>query len=176
MVSASGSRLQLRHALAGLQAGVLGAIAMIALLMLSNLLQRESPWLTPNLFATAFFGSFAYVNRFTATSWSGVALIVAIYGILGMLWGCVIRDRTRGFLALYGAIFGIVVYWIFMHIVWNRVDPLLVLYAPNRQLQAGHILWGMMLSRSPKFARRIAQVHSEYTTVQPEVHTGELIK
>src|ERR1700684_2943196 len=85
------SRLGLRQGLAGLQAGVWGALVMLACLMLGSLWERQSMWLVPNLFATTFYGSDAYRNQLAHTSWAGVALLVAIYGLLGMLWGWALR-------------------------------------------------------------------------------------
>src|SRR5438046_1685631 len=48
------SHVGLRHALAGLQAGMLGALVMLACLMAGSLLGRRSVWVVPNLFATTF--------------------------------------------------------------------------------------------------------------------------
>jgi hypothetical protein len=180
--NATRSRLELRHALAGLQAGVLGALVMLAFLMAGSLLGRRSIWVVPNLLATTFFGSDVYRNQLLRTSWAGVALFVAIYGVLGMLWGCFWREDRKPWLGLYGAILGFTVYVLFYDFIWKHVNPLITLYAPNRQLQLGHVLWGMVLARSPKYARRIAD-----SVVEPEgmktldqdpveVRSGEVIR
>jgi hypothetical protein len=153
---ASRSRLSLRHALGGLQAGVLGALIMLACLMAVSILDRRSPWLVPNLFASVFFGSDVYLNRFLHTSWSGLALILAIYGMLGAIWGAIWRDQPARWIAFYGALFGLAVYYVSFHFVWKRISPMMFLYAPNRQLELGHIIWGMVLAKSPKYARSIA--------------------
>ncbi|HEY3825338.1 MAG TPA: hypothetical protein VGL82_12315 [Bryobacteraceae bacterium] len=154
-------RSALRHALAGLQAGVLGALLLFACLMLGSLWNGRSIWVTPNLFASTFFGSEVYRNQFLRTSWIGLALVVAIYGALGSLWGCIWRDKPRRWLALYGAIAGLGIYFLFFDVLWPHVNGLITLYAPNRQLQVGHVLWGMMLARSPLYARRIADSTSD---------------
>lgn len=159
--------LGLRHALAGLHAGVLGSLLIFACLMIGSLWDGRSIWVVPNLFATTFFGSGVYRNQFLRTSWTGIALIVAVYGVLGMLWGCIWREQRKAWLGLYGAITGLVVYFLFFNLLWKHVNPLITLYAPERQLQLGHILWGIVLARSPLYARRIA--HSTYP---PGVHDG----
>ncbi len=147
----------LRHALAGLQAGVLGSLALFACVMVGSLWEGRSIWVVPNLFATTFFGSDVYRNHLMRTSWTGIALIVAVYGVLGALWGSIWRDeRTSSWLTLYGAIAGLGVYFVFYSFLWRHVNPLIALYAPDRQLQLGHVLWGMVLARSPVYARRIA--------------------
>src|SRR5438105_13661514 len=109
----SGSRLQWRHALGGLEAGVLGALAILACLMIGSLWDHKSIWVVPNLFATTFYGSNAYRNQLVRTTWSGVALVVAVYGVLGMMWGCIWRDERKRWLGLYGAILGLAVYFVF---------------------------------------------------------------
>src|SRR5580658_3499697 len=132
----------LRHALAGLQAGVLGALVIFACLMVGSLWYGRSVWVVPNLFATTFFGSDAYRNQLLHTPWAGIALIVAVYGALGALWGCVWRDQRKRWLGLYGAIAGFSVYFLFYGFLWRHVNPLVTLYAPDRQLEVGHVLWG----------------------------------
>jgi hypothetical protein len=146
----------LRHALAGLQAGVLGALVLFACLMLGSLWNGRSIWVVPNLFATTFFGSHVYRNQLLRTSWTGIALIVAVYGGLGTLWGCIWRDVRTRWLGLYGAVAGLCVYFLFYDFLWRHVNPLVTLYAPDRQLELGHLLFGLTLARSPLYARRIA--------------------
>jgi hypothetical protein len=154
--SGQNRRLGVRHALAGLQAGVLGALIMFLCLMIGSLWYGRSIWVVPNLFSTTFFGSDVYRNHLLRTSWAGIALIVAIYGLLGTVWGCIWRDRRQPWLALYGAVAGMAVYFFFYDFLWRHVNPLITLYAPDRQLELGHILWGMALARSPLYARRIS--------------------
>jgi len=174
----------LRHALAGLQAGVLGALLILACLVVGSLWDGHSIWLVPNLFATTFFGSGVYRNQLLRTSWTGVALIVAVYGVLGALWGCIWREERTRWLGLYGAIAGAGVYFLFFSVLWRHVNPLVTLYAPELQLQLGHILWGIVLARSPLYARRIADSVLNKSTapegvhdvIEPEVRSGEVIR
>ena len=154
--NAQSSGLSLRHALAGLQAGVLGSLLLIGCLMAGSELNHRSIWAGPNLFATLFFGSGVYRNEYLRTSLVGVALLIAIYGALGVLWGMVWRENQRSGLALFGAICGLLTYFVFFHLIWRYVSPVISLYASSRQLEVGHVLWGMALSKSPGYARRIA--------------------
>lgn len=177
-------RFGLRHALAGLQAGVVGAFVILACLMIGSLWNGRSIWFVPNLFATTFFGSAAYRNRFVHETWSGLAILIAAYGGLGAIWGWLWGDldkpNSRALLRLYGAIVGILVYLIVYDWLWKHVNPLVTLYAPDRQLQVGHILWGIALARSPLYARRIeATIAPPRPTIQAdsaeEVKAGEVI-
>jgi hypothetical protein len=163
---------ELRHVLAGLQAGVLGALLMVACLMIGSLWNGRSIWVAPNLFATTFFGSDVYRNQFLRTSWTGVALIVAVYGLLGILWGCVWRDERTRWLRVYGAVAGLCVYYLLFGLLWRHVNPLITLYAPDRQLQLGHLLWGIVLASSPVFARRIADSTAYSTPLSSGLSNG----
>jgi hypothetical protein len=173
--NASRSRLSLRHALAGLQAGVLGALFMLAWIMIGSVFDRRSIWVVPNLFASTFYGADAYRNEFLHSSWAGVAVFIAIYGALGILWGCMWRDESRPRLTLYGALFGIVVYYALFHFVWRRANGLIVLYAPVRTIALAHVLWGMILAKSPKYARRIGDFSRKPAGQEEAVRSGEAI-
>lgn len=174
----------LRYALAGIEAGVLGALLMIGCLAIGSLWNGRSIWTTPNLFATTFFGAGAYRNHFMRTSWAGLGLIIAMYGSLGALWGWIWREHRVRWLPLYGAVAGLGVYYLLFGLLWRHLNPLIAAYAPERQLQIGHVLWGMALARSPLYARRIAQATSPIrsTTREPqeaepqEIRSGEVIR
>ncbi|MDQ1469531.1 MAG: hypothetical protein QOJ99_1011 [Bryobacterales bacterium] len=164
------ARLYARHALAGLEAGVLGALLMTGWLMLASVWLHRSVWSVPNLFATVFYGPEAYVNAFVHSSLSGVALLLVIYGALGVLWGVVWQEKRHPFLRLVGAFAGLLVYTLFFNFIWPHTKPLVSLYAPNRQLEVAHMLWGIMLAASPRFARNISSA-----TGPAEVRSGEVI-
>jgi hypothetical protein len=180
----SGRGAELRHALGGLQAGVVGALVIFACLMVGSLWNGRSVWVVPNLFATTFFGSGVYRNQLLRTSWTGIALIIAVYGALGSVWGCIWRDERRPWLGLYGVLAGLCIYFLFYDVVWRHVNPLVTLYAPDRQLLLGHVLFGIVLARSPLYARRIAEsVLSKpamaggiYDAAAQEVRSGEAIR
>jgi hypothetical protein len=151
----------LRHALAGIHAGVLGALAMLACVILGSLWDHRSIWLVPNLFSTTFFGVDAYRNQLVRTSWAGLALMPAVYGLLGLVWGLIWGDRRKPRLGLYGILTGLAVYFLFYDFLWKQINPLVALYAPDRQLQVGHALWGLVLARSPKYSRNISSSMAE---------------
>ena len=171
----------LRYALAGLQAGMVGALTLIAWLMIAALFTGRSVWLTPNLFATTFFGAGVYRNHFVRGSWTGVAAILAVYGLLGLLWGSIWREKRIPGLTLLGALTGIAVYFFLFDLLLQRVNPLIAVYAPVRQLQIGHVLWGILLARSPAYARRIGEMISpapprQFQEAEPAVRSGEVIQ
>ena len=139
-------------------------------------MKRLSVWLVPNLFATTFYGAAVYRNQFLRASWSGIALIFAIYGAVGILWGILWRDEKRPLATLYGAVTGLLVYYVFFHVIWKSLNPLLPLYSPDRQMELAHALWGMALSRSPVYSRRIASAQAEPLAPQDAgIREGEVI-
>jgi hypothetical protein len=157
----------LTYAFAGLEAGITGVIWMFACFFVASYWNSSGLWSVPNLFATVFYGDYAYEGDFRRSTWAGIALIVVIYGLLGLVWGCFWKDNRKPLLSFYGAMTGLAVYFIFFHFIWTRLNPLIPLYAPARQLEVAHILWGAALARSPGFARRIAAA-----TLPPPVYTA----
>jgi hypothetical protein len=140
---------------------MLGALLMIAWLMLGSVLRRRSVWIVPNLFATTFYGPEAYGGLLRRSSWAGIALLLAVYSVGGIVWGVFWGDRRRPLLVLFGAITGFAVYLISFDLIWKHLDPLIPLYAPSGQMQIAHMLWGMLLARSPEYAGRIARATAD---------------
>jgi hypothetical protein len=146
----------LRYALAGFQAGAFGVLVMLAWFYVSSSMTRHSPWTVPNLYAIAVRGQNAYVPWFATGTWSGLALIFAIYSLSGALWGLIWRDRQPGLGVLLGAIAGLAAWFFWFGFFWKQAQPLIPLYAADRQLQIGHVLWGMSLARSGRYVRELA--------------------
>lgn len=154
-------------ALAGLQAGIVGVVWMFACFFVGAIWTGSGFWSVPNLFATLFYGEYAYQNEFFRSTWSGLALLCVIYGALGALWGVLWRGRRRPLFAFAGAIMGLVVYYLFFDFIWPHTNPMIADYAPVRALQLGHILWGVALAKSPSYAGRIAASLSPASGYQP---------
>jgi hypothetical protein len=144
--------------LAGLQAGIAGVIWMFGCLVVAAFWSGRGIWSVPNLFSTVFYGNFAYQDVFLHSTWAGLALITVIYGVLGMVWGIFWKAERKPLLTVFGAITGLAVYYLFFSFVWQYLNPLIPLYAPVRELQVAHILWGAALAKSPAYAARIAAV------------------
>lgn len=146
------------YALAGLEASTVGVLWMAVCFALAAIAAGDGIWAVPNLFATAFYGDIAYQGSFGRSTWAGMALMIVLYGLLGVAWSCVVKGKRRPFLGVAGALTGLAVYYLFFHLIWNFADPLIPLYAPIRQFQVAHALWGAALSSSPRYARRIADI------------------
>lgn len=146
---------RLRFALAGLQAGVLGAVLMLAVYLVAGATGRRPLWLVPNLLATTFHGAESYSAGFNGSTSTGIAFLFLLYGLLGVLWGLFWGDRQVRRLWLGGAVAGYLVYQIFATLIWKWANPFFSLYAPEMQLRAGHIVWGLMLGQTPRYAANI---------------------
>jgi hypothetical protein len=151
----------LTNALAGLQAGIVGSLFMLLWYLIVALWTRRSFWTVPNLYATGFYGSDAYVNGFTRASWSGLALTIFLCGIFGAAWGLLWRRRTMPPVAFLGAVAGLIVYYALFNLILPHTRPLIALYAPETQIRIGYLIWGIALSRSPVYARRIAEASGQ---------------
>jgi hypothetical protein len=140
---------------AGLHAGIVGVFWMFGCFFLAAIWKGGGIWSVPNLFSTTFYGDDAYQDEFSRATWAGIALILVVYGLIGAAWGCFWKERRKPLMSFYGALTGLVTYYFFFDFVWTHADPLIPLYAPVRQLQVAHILWGAALARSPGYSRQI---------------------
>jgi hypothetical protein len=143
-----------------LEGGMFGALLMIVWSMSGSLWSRRSIWAIPNLYSTVFYGSRVYTNQFLRSSWSGVALMLFVCGLGGIVWGLlgsgVWRTERRFFLALFGALVGLFLYYILFHAIWRNGSSPIAIYAPEPETQIGYVIWGLALARSPVYARRLA--------------------
>ena len=141
--------------LAGLEAGTLGVLAMLAWLGVSAAWQRRSFWTAANLMASTFYGDSAIHSGFASSTFSGLALYFSLYGALGSLFAALIRARARGArLLLAGLLFGVGWYYLSFAVIWKKASPLVWLLHSERQTVFGHCIYGGLLARFPRFLRR----------------------
>ena len=173
--------LSLRHLLAGLQGGITGGFALLLFSMASCVLSHRSAWLIPNLFATTFYGASAYRTGFVRSTLPGLALFFVVYGLLGILWGAAVREKRWPGLPLWGALYGVVCYYLLFRLGWKHWNPLIPLYSPDGILRLGHLIWGIFLARTPVYSQRILGVNEGANDARsdsgdPAIRTGELIR
>ena len=136
------------RAAAGLQAGMAGGLVMLGWLSLTTLWSRNSIWWFPNLMATTFGGDPALQPSFGKYSLSGLALHFIQYSLLGVVYAKLVPERapyTR--LLSTGLIIAVAYYYLMYGFVWKHLNPLVPLYSPDRQILAGHLFYGFMLTR-----------------------------
>jgi hypothetical protein len=147
---------------AGIQAGVVGALILMGYLALDSKWHGRSVWTVPNLLASTFYGESAYRQGFGSRTSAGVALLVVIYGLLGALFGLVIRDHSaRLRITLFGLIYATAWFFLSFTWLWKFVNPIIPIYSPDRAMLVGHILYGGVLgSRFPAYLRAMSVVES----------------
>ncbi len=158
MPSGNGAGSNRVLALAGIQAGVIGALVLLGYLAVDSAWHRRSVWTVPNLLASTFYGDSAYRQEFNSRTSTGVALFVVIYGLLGGLFGLLVRDHgslTRA--AVLGLIYGTAWFFLSFDWLWKHVNPLVPLYSPDRAMLVGHLLYGAVLGgRFPACRREMS--------------------
>src|ERR1039458_1326342 len=82
--------------LAGLQAGMIGICWMLAWLGLSAMGQSRSFWTAENLMASVFHGGAAIRRGFGFSTFSGIALYLLVYSLLGAGFAVAGRHRVTG--------------------------------------------------------------------------------
>ena len=134
---------------------MLAVLWMLAWMGLTAVWQRRSFWTSENLLATTFYGGAAVRDGFTASTASGLALYLLVYSILGGLFAAGIGLRpapTRLLLASIAAALGW--YYLSFHYVWRAVSPLVPLLHAVRPNLVGHIIYGALVARFPKYLPR----------------------
>ena len=136
--------------LAGLQAGMVGALWMLAWLGISAAWRNQGFWNSENLFATMFYGSDAVRSDFSSKTLPGLALYLLLYSLLGGIFAVAMRGRpSSGRLVLIGIIFGLGWYYVSFHLLWKSVMPLVYLLSSDRPMVVGHLIYGACVGRFP---------------------------
>jgi hypothetical protein len=140
--------------LPGLQAGMAGALVMLAWLALAMLWSKHSIWWFPNLMATTFGGEAALRLGFGKYTAAGLALHLIQFSFLGAIFALVMpAQMRRGRAVLIGVIVGVAWFYLMYGLVWKHLNPIIPLYSPDRQILVGHVFFGMMLGRVSRYDR-----------------------
>jgi hypothetical protein len=145
-------------ALAGWQAGMFAALAMLVWLGLTSAWYRHSFWNAADIMATTFYGPAALGQGLAWSTCSGIAFYLIVYSLFGALHGWVMEGAgNRRRLMLIGMLAGGAWYYLWFGLLWMRLNPLVSLYTHDRPMLLGHLLYGALLGRFPAYlARRAA--------------------
>ncbi|HLJ17411.1 MAG TPA: hypothetical protein VKV15_23140 [Bryobacteraceae bacterium] len=136
--------------LAGLEAGIIGGLAMLAFCILDSLWHHHPWWLIPNLLGSTFYGYRAFRMGPGMASASGIGLQLIILGFVGMIFAVLIASvpsRIRSTLLGMGA--GLVWYIASQHLLFPQIGPLVAMYAPEPSTLLGYLLFGVCIGRFP---------------------------
>jgi hypothetical protein len=130
----------------GIEAGIVGGVAMLGLLITGSLLRGHVWWEVPNLLGSTFYGSRAFRSSSNIATLSGLALHFTITGTLGAAFGTVCGGiQRRRSLLLAGIFAGLFWHFFAQAAFWPRVNPLVILYGSAPVLLLAHIVFGACL-------------------------------
>ena len=130
----------------GIEAGVLGGLAMMALLVSGSLWRGDPWWMPSNLLGTTFYGARALSIGAGRATLSGCALHIFIAGLIGAAFGLLcggIQRRHR--LVLLGTLAGLISHGLADAMLWPKINPLVPLYSIQPATLLSHALFGVCL-------------------------------
>ncbi len=130
----------------GIEAGVIGGLAMLAMLVSGSFLRGHAWWEVPNLLGSTFYGSRAFRSGPSMATVGGTALHFVITGTIGGMFGLAcgsIRERRR--LILLGMLAGVVWYYLGDAVFWRRVNPRVPAYSWQPVTLLAHAIFGACL-------------------------------
>lgn len=164
---------RLDRALAGLQAGTVGVLTMLLWLGVCSAWQREDFWSSPNLLAGACYPSDAFNTGLAWSTVFGVALYILFYGVMGTLFALAAsRPMTRLRLALIAMTLSLGWYWITYRWLWRAVLPLAALLHGGRAAVVGHLIYGALLGRFPRYLPRVPVPETIPPVSEPEAEVN----
>jgi hypothetical protein len=135
------------HRLAsGLEAGVIGGIAMLLLLVAGSMWRGEVWWAPATLLGSTFYGRRAFRAGPGWATLSGTAFHIVITGTVGALFGLAcggVQERRR--LVMLGTLAGVFWYYLADALFWSNVNVLVPAYAPQPATLLAHALFGACL-------------------------------
>lgn len=143
----AGISQRLCRLMAGLDAGVSGAVLCLTWLGFHSWLRGEFWWAKFNVAAAVFFGGSVYSMGLGRATIAGIALMVAIYAALGVAFG--LLARTRGFARnlLLGVMVALLWHVSADRFFWRRLDPFALHYFPSLATLPAHLLLAINFSR-----------------------------
>jgi hypothetical protein len=140
------SKGYIRRLASGLEAGVIGGMAMLLLLVAGSMWRGDVWWAPANLLGSTFYGRRAFRAGLGMATVSGTAFHIVITGTVGALFGLAcggVRERRR--LVTLGALAGVFWYYLADALFWTHVNPLVPAYAPQPATLVAHALYGACL-------------------------------
>lgn len=138
----------------GIEAGIVGGLAMLAMLAAWSMYHRHVWWEFPNLLGSTFYHSRAFHSGPGKATLAGIALELTMTGTVGAIFGILERVRDRVFgghvrarhrLILLGTLTGLGWFYLSNLLVWPRLNPVIPFYWPEPAAVLSHVLFGACL-------------------------------
>ncbi len=143
-------------ALAGLETGVLGGLALLGWYALSSLAVGQPAWDVPASLGAACCGTSFRSRPLGFEVAAGASMHIFGAGVVGALFGLVARGvtslRRR---CLLGMLFGLAWYYVLDRILLRSAGAGAYPFLFRRPVLAGYVLFGLFLALYPRFLRRI---------------------
>jgi len=134
------------RAASGLEAGIIGGLAMLSVLISFSLLRGRVWWESPNLLGSTFYGLRAFRTGVGMATLSGLALHLVITGTVGVVFGLIcgaMAGRSRLFLV--GLTAGVGWYYLANALLWSKINPWVPLYTFPPAALLSHGVFGACL-------------------------------
>jgi MFS-type transporter involved in bile tolerance (Atg22 family) len=142
------------RALAGVEAGVLGGLAMFGWLAASAVIDLRSIWTVPNLLGSTLSGQQVLQRGFGWTTLLGLGLHFSVSGLIGAAFGLVVGNAARRLrVTLLGMLTGLIWYYFSRALFWRKLGVFVTLYKPPQTLLLGHLVYGLVLGWFPSGLR-----------------------
>ncbi|MEO7144815.1 MAG: hypothetical protein ABI165_15050 [Bryobacteraceae bacterium] len=150
----------------GLEAGVIGGLAMLAFFVLDSLGRHHRWWAIPNLLGSAFYGVRAFRMGPGIASASGIALQLTISGIAGVVFALALAAAPNRLRTTWAGIAaGLIWFAIAQRVLFPEIGPLVARYAPEPATLLANLVFGVCLGRFP--------YRVESDTIRLETESGQ---
>lgn len=130
----------------GIEAGIVGGLAMLALQLSQSLWDGHVWWEVPNLLGSTFYGPRAFRAGAGMATVAGMALHFVITGCLGALFGLAFAQiQQRGRLVMLGLAASVGWYTLANAAFWPKVNPWVPVASPRPGTVVSHVLLGACL-------------------------------
>ena len=114
-----------------------------------SLLRGQSWWSYANLLGSVAYGASALWRGLGRATVAGIAIQILMSGVAGVLFGvCFARTRGRMVSLLLGVSSGLIWFFVSHGILFKGIGPLVPVYASQPATLLGHMILGLVLSRT----------------------------
>ena len=158
MMGESKPRAVVWRALAGIECGVLGGLAMLACWAAGSVWHRQPPWIVPNILGSLLYRHDVLRGAPGAVTLAGTALHISVAGAIGLAFGLLAGDaRNRLRAALLGVLTALLWYYCAEAWLWRPLGALALIYNPPRALLVAHLIFGLALAG---YGRALDRLHA----------------
>jgi hypothetical protein len=169
LATESRSRRALSVFLAGLQAGMLGALVFLAWMGVTAKLQQRSFWTFENLAASAFYGSGAIHRGFASSTVFGLALFLLLYSLLGAAFAAAVPVRMRRlWITLASILFALCWYYVTFRWMYRELAPVIALLHVEKTTAWGHAIYGLAMARYPAYLPKRGSVQTKASDAETQ--------